>query len=493
MENLIALVESLRPGEIQLIQHLYSFKNNPENKKRDRLLRLIVEKEASDDETALFILYGDKSYSAFSQLKTRLREDIMNVLLLQDPSVKFTARYAQASFDCRRSIIQGEILLARGVYHEAISVLLRAAKLARKYELFAEQVIIEDILRNHLTAKAGHKPFTELSESIDSAISQLEKLQRIKHDHYMMTRPDLCRAAGKEFAVNGREIMERLEKEISEDPSARMLFYYHIAALNYHSYFYDYEQALAHGTALLRLVENEQVLQSRANLAGVNLEIAGIMLHLSRNEEALVHAQASMECFKPGMLNELKAMYKMFFAYFRENELEKAEELMNQALKHRQLKYNDLISAQWMLIKAAMEFRKGDFHSSIKVLKKDNTLTRDKSGWLIGYHLLDIMNMLEVTDNNVWVDNKIESLKKVMYRQYDRVEEDNPRFTAIIRMLQSLVSTGYDYSEALEQEKETMQQLVEGKGRYHWNPAGPEVIRFDEWMLAKVKPAKKAS
>jgi tetratricopeptide (TPR) repeat protein len=493
MENLIALVESLRPGEIQLIQHLYSFKNNPENKKRDRLLRLIVEKEAKDDETALFILYGDKSHSAFSQLKTRLREDIMNVLLLQDPSVKFTARYAQASFDCRRSIIQGEMLLARGVYQEAISVLSRAAKLAKKYELFAEQVIIEDILRNHVTAKSGTKPFAELSESIESAIEKLDKLQRIKHDHYMMTRPDLCRAAGMEFAAGAKKIMEKLEEEISNEPSARMLFYYHIAALNYHSYFHNYELALTHGTALLSLVETDQVLQSRANLAGVNLEIAGIMLHLSRNSEALKHAQASMECFKPGMLNELNSMYKMFFAYFRENEMEKAEALLQQALKHRQLKYNDLLNAQWMLIKAAMEFKKGEFQASVKTLKKDNTLTRDKSGWLIGYHLMDIMNMLEVADNNVWIDNKIESLKKVMYRQSDRVEEDNPRFTAIIKLLQSLVSSGYNYTETIEEEKELLKQLAEGRGRYHWNPAGPEVIRFDQWMLAKVKPAKKAS
>lgn len=493
MENLIALVDSLRPGEIQLIQHLYSFKNNPENKKRDRLLRLIIEKEARDEETALLILYGDKSYSAFSQLKARLKDDIMNVLLLQDPSVKFTAKYAQASFDCRRAIIQGEILLARGVYQEALSVLTRAGRVAKKYELYAEQVIVEDLMRTHIIAKGGNKQFTELSISIEEAISELERLQRVKHEHFLLTKPDLGRSSGIDFSTRGATILAQLEEEMKKSGSVRIRFYYHLAALSYHLQQQHFDLALEFASRLLELVESEPVLQSKANLAGVKTEMADIMLNLGRYHDAITYAQQSLECFKPGMLNELNTLYKMFFAYFRLNDITRAEEIFLLGNKHKQLKYNEFLSAHWNMLKAALEFRKGEHTQVVRTLKKDITLTRDKSSWQLGYYLLDIMNMIEISENNEWVENKIESLKKVIYRQGEKVSEEYPRFICIARLLQSIVNNSYDFYSVAENEKELLNKLIEAKDKYHWNPSGPEIIRFDQWLLAKIKPARKAS
>jgi tetratricopeptide (TPR) repeat protein len=492
MENLTALVDSLRPGEIQLIQHIYSFKNNPDNKKRDKLLRLIVEKEATDDDTALLILYGDKSYSAFSQLKARLKDDILNVLLLQDPSVKFTARYAQAAFDCRRAIIQGEILLARGVYQEAISVLTKAAKTARKYELYAELTLAEDMIRTHVTMKPGSKLFNEYSASINDAITDLERLQRVKHDHYLLTRPELCRSTGKSITVVGKEILRQLEEDMKASDSVRVRFYYHLAAVNYHKQFHNFDLALKHATTLHELIENDPVVNSKANLAGAKMEMTDIMLHVSRNADAVIYAQQSLDFFKPGMLNELMALHKMFIAYFRQNDIEKAGEILQLALKHKQLKFNDLLVVQWQLLKAAMEFRKGEHAQSAKTLKKENTTIRDKSGWLLGYHLMEIMNMLEITDNSDWIDNKIEALKKLVYRQSERVEEECPRFTLISRLLQSLVAHSYDFYTVVQNEKEVLDKLANGTGVYHWDHSSPEVIRFDQWFISKIKPVRKA-
>jgi tetratricopeptide (TPR) repeat protein len=491
MENLIALVNSLKPGEIQLVRHLYSFKNNADFKKRDKLLKLILDKEITDEETALFILYGDKSYSALSQLKTRLSDDIMNVLLLQDPSTKYTALCAQASFDCRRSLVQGEILLARGVYGEALSLLSKASKLAKKYELYAELIQLDDLLRNHLALKQGTKTFTELSESIFEALGELNRLQRVKYMHYQLLTPHLVNN-GKDYAAKGSEILDELKSELDKSGSVRARFYYHLAALNYYSNISSYEDALAHGTILQELVEDNPVVESRSNIAGAKMEIASIMLNLSRNTDALDYAQQSMQYFRPGMLNELNAMHKMFFAYFRENEMDKAEELLAQALKHKQVKYNEMVAAQWLFYKAALEFRKGDYQESLKTLKKDNTLTREKSSWLWSYYTLEIMNILELSGGNEWVDNKIEALKKVAYRNIDKIESENPRSIGVFTLLISLREHGYDFYQVSLREKQTLKNLTDGKGSYHWNPAGCEVIRFDEWMLGKIMRARKA-
>ena len=489
MENLMALVDSLKTGEIQLLQHFYSFKNNPEIKKRDKLLKLVITKEITEEEKAMIYLYGERSNSAFSQLKTRLKEDIMNVLLMQDPSVKFSTLYAQAAFDCRRALIQGEILLSRGVYQEAVSVLTRASKLAKKYELYAEQLQLDDLLRNHLTMKQNTKSFNELSESINTALEKLTGLQNAKYIHYLLTVPGLFSMMnpGKDINKEGEKIISDLEEELQRTNSTRVRFYYHLAALNFYSHTRDHEKAHHHGASLLQLVESDGIVQSRTNIAGTKMELANVMLHLSRNTEAMTLAQQSMQHFKPGMINELEAIYKVFFAYFRENDITNAEIILNKALKHKQLKFNETLNARWLLIRSALEFKKGMHEQSMKTLKKDNTLTRDKTGWLWGYYLIEIMNLFEMNGGSDWVDSRVESLKKVIYRYSDKLEIENPRGLIIYKILQSLISNNYDFSATVKQEKANIEKLSKGDGKYYWDPTSFEVIRFDEWLLEKAK------
>lgn len=491
MKHLISLVNSMKPGEVQLIQHLYSFKKNNEYKKRDRLLNMIINKEVTEDENALFILYGDKSFSAFSQLKTRLREDIMSVLLMQDPTSKYTALCAQAAFDCRRAFVQGELLLGRGVYGEALAQLTRAAKLACKYELYAEQLQIDDLMRNHLALKQGAKSFNELSRSISTALDNMAALERIKYKHYLITTPGLMET-GKDYSAKGLQLLNEMEEDLEKTSSARMKFYYNLAALEFYSQTRNYDKALAHGITLLDLVENDPVVNSRANIAGVNMGIASVMLNLERNKEAVKHATQSLQLFKQGMFNELTSLHSMFFAYFRDHESEKAREVLDQAMRHKHLKGNTWMIAQWNFINAAFEFSNGNYNESLKILKKDATLTKEKGAWQWGYYMLEIMIAIELTGGDEWVDQKIEGLKKLTNKNIGKIEHENPRCVHITGVLVSLRNHGYDFYQLSLREKPLLKSLADGKLDYHWDPTGAEMIRVDEWISNKIRSIRKA-
>ena len=126
MKQLVPLVKVLRPGEIRLIKHFFSLESNAEVKKRAELFTLILSKKAQTDQKALKKLYKtETNTSAFSHLKERLRKDVLNVLFLQDASKKFSTKYANAEFECRRNYIQADILIARGAYFPAIKLLER--------------------------------------------------------------------------------------------------------------------------------------------------------------------------------------------------------------------------------------------------------------------------------------------------------------------------------------------------------------------------------
>jgi hypothetical protein len=486
MEGLTQLVKSLKPGEVQLVKHIYSLKNSPEKKKRDKLFNLIIIGKATSDESAIKLLYPDKSMSAFSQLKTRLRHDILNVLILQESTTKYKTPYAQATFDCRRALIQGEILLGRGIYSEAINILSKASKLAEKYELFAEKVLIDDLLRNHLVMKEGIKPFNECSESINRNISLLEKTLNAKCKHYEITVPSLFKANQEaKCTKNGKRILEEIKADYEETGAIKIGFYYYLAAMYYYSFVKNFEQALEYGTKLSALVQENKIVASASNIGGAQMELSNILINLGRYEQSSLHAETAMSKFKSGMINELYALEKLFFAHFRNGDLELAEKTLDKAFTHKRLKYSGLLNAKWTFLKAGLEFEKQNFETSFKLLRKNSALTKDKTGWLLGYCLLEVQNRIEKKKFD-WVDYRYESFKKILQR-YNKLNQENGnrRAAIILKIIRTLMRTGYCFKAVIEREKTNLELLAEGKDAYYWNPTGYEIIRFEQWVYSK--------
>ena len=85
-------------------------------------------------------IYKGEPNSAFSHLKNRLQKDILNILLLKEGSKKYETKFAQATFDCRRMLIEGQILMERGAYKAGEAVLTKARELAAEYDLYAEGI-----------------------------------------------------------------------------------------------------------------------------------------------------------------------------------------------------------------------------------------------------------------------------------------------------------------------------------------------------------------
>ncbi|HET6991134.1 MAG TPA: hypothetical protein VFJ43_07410, partial [Bacteroidia bacterium] len=105
MESLAAIINSLSAGELKLVRHFYKLKNFGEYRKRVQLLNIITEQKIYNNKQAAKILgYANKN-SSFQHLKTRLKSDVLCMLLMQECSAKFTTPYAQALFECRRSLI----------------------------------------------------------------------------------------------------------------------------------------------------------------------------------------------------------------------------------------------------------------------------------------------------------------------------------------------------------------------------------------------------
>lgn len=491
MEGLVTLVKSLTKGEVSLIKHLYRIKNSPENKKRDQLFHAIEQGLISTDEEGKKLFNDNQTPSAWSQLKSRLRNDILNAMLMSDSNGKYKTPYAQAAFDCKKAYLQGELLLGRGIYGEAMSILKKALKLAEKFELVPEMIMLDDLMRSHMIMKEGVMAFKDKSESIQKSIALLQKLENAKYHHYEITSPDMFQANARNmsneyFRKKGKTLLGEIQRDYEETKSNRIGFYYHLTAMNFFSYLKKYEQALEHSNKLHELVDKSKVVSSKSNLAGVNMEIANIQINLGNYEQAVQKAQRSLTFFKGGMINELYALETLFYAHFRMKDMVSAGKVLKKALAHPQLEYNKSFADRWIFIQAGYEFQMGQHKKSLELIRKDKRLSKGKSEWMLGFCLLEFMNHLEM-GNRKWVFDHFDYFRKQMKRLSNKEEEskDNRRCSSIVNIIKSFINNDGDYDKTVNEERRKIRLLKFAKKEYYWDPTGAEIIRFDEWLLRK--------
>jgi tetratricopeptide (TPR) repeat protein len=486
MESLATIINSLSAGELKLIRHFYKLKDFGEYRKRVQLFDIITKQKIyNNQEVAKILGYTKANNSSFQHLKSRLKSDVLCMLLMQECSAKFSTPYAQAKFECRRNLMQGEILISRGVYEEALDQLDKAARIAAKFELFAEGLLIEDIRRNHIAQKGNRNDFEEITSSMEENFVRLGREMIAKRNHYEITTPQFLSVNSfEEYNTKGKERIHDLFSIRNSQDSSRTKFYQHLTSISYYSSIHDFESAQLHAIDLLKTVETDKVVKSNSNQAGVNMELANIYLNTGNFEKAISHSQHAVELFKSGMINQLHAYIILFFSFFRSNDLRNASRILALANQHRLIKNqkDPLMVSRLQLLRAAVSFKEGDYDASSFILRENSELLRDKDGWMPGYFLLESLTLLEKKSVDL-ANYRIEAFRKMIGRNNFR---DEQRIGAITRILKQLARDEWNYKKLVPEKNKDIKMLSEAKEKFYWNPAGYEIIRFDEWLLQKV-------
>lgn len=484
MKQLVPLIKVLRPGEIRLVIHFLKLESNAEVKKRLELFNLIVSGKADTDKKALKKLYKtDKNTSAFSHLKERLRKDVLNVLFLQDASKKFSTKYANAEFECRRNYIQADILIARGAYLPAIKILERNLQLAEKYELAAEKTLTQQLARTMTHRIKSEKKLEDYNTSIRKSLELMAGLNRVEEIAHFFSYPQLFKANKKvsqpDFKIN---TVEELKHLYEHTKSPKIGFWYHMAMGDYLVLIRNSAKALENNLQFLKLIEKSPSIHSQANLAGVNMNISSNLISLMRYDESVDYAKFAVRSFRKGGINQFNAMENLFFAHFRNNNLEAAEDVLKKVFEHPAMKANAFYPAKWLYLRACLEFSNSEFNKALKTLNESTELNKDKSGWLLGLRMLELLIMVEVGDFE-WFDFKLENFRKLLQRQK---EENIQRSKVIFNVLKTLSKLDFDYFDTFEKEQKNIQLLEEAENELQWDPKGFEVIRFDDWIKSKI-------
>lgn len=493
MENLKTLVRSLSPGEEKLVRHFYKLREFGEYRKRLQLFDIIWNGSAKD-ETALAKALGyAASDSSYHNLKSRLKSDIVCVLLMQESSCKFNTQYAQAMFSCRRAMLTGEILLSRGVYKEGITLLRKAARIAEKYELYAERIMTEDALRNHYAGSNHIEELNSGTEAIEQNYHLLGQMLDSKKKLYSTVFP-VSETFDEDAAPYGSAaILDELKVLEDNSESARVAFYSKLSRLNILQSNGDLHAAVECALSLLKDVEKNPVIMSSANLGGIHLELANMYLRMLQFAEAQYHAEQATALFKKGMLNHMRACTLIFYAQVHSGQYLAAAKTLGQVLASRCLAepQYELLRQRLYLVSAWFGFARGKQEEATLAFRNCTNLSKEKGAWYHGFSIMEILFLAEKGAIEA-AAYKVDALRKSIGRT--KKDHNINRLLLSLTILRQLVRCNNSYEELSKIASKEIVQLSAPSAEATWDPTGFEIIPLDNLIRLRAnKPFQSAS
>lgn len=479
MQELKQLVNTLSKSEVRFISHYYK---NDTDKKRLKLFEMILSDKVTTDSQAAKKIYGKKG-SAYSHLKGRLRRDLMNLLLFQGGENQTTSERKIVEINVLRNILLSKILYNRNAIVMANKILGPTIDDAEEYELVAEKIIAADLLSTNLGFREGIKEYEKVSERITGDFDLLKNQHLAKKIRYSITLPNTFKTNDEgEYIRLAIISKDKLEDLFNKSNSPNIGYFYYLTAISYYSIVREFEKVYEFSTKMVDLVQTNSALKSNVSILNANLQLYGALVYLGKYEEALNYAIKAKDFAVPKGVNEITTIAYIFLAQFQLSIDATIETTVANAFKHPKLRSSKFIESKWIFYKAALDFKLGRFEDCLFELQKESELLKDRSGWLFGHKLLEILAYAELGEFDM-IDFRIEALRKLLQRQKHK---NIRRIKTVFEVLNTLVKSGYNFKATKLKDKDKFIILSEGKNDYFWDPLGFEIIRFDTWFDSKI-------
>lgn len=393
------------------------------------------------------------------------------------------ATHADPTFEFRKVILMAETLLRKGPRKEGEEIIKRLIALSHELELFDERVqlyALVDLYHIKLQGIEANRKYRQeifeitrrYHESVGAAAiftggayMQLDSFSLKKHT----------------------ETLNLLKNNYEATGYVRIGYYYHYSSLCFNAGMDNYKAAIFHGEQLLQLIHKNQRIFGGTGLETVTRKMAGCYLCSGNIKVATEKAYESIKLAVNHSQGQAEGMEMLFYTLLRRREFRTMGEITVRARRNQFVKQSRFYNGKWRMLQAALYFRSGDYKEALKLLKDCCGLPREYSEWVLYAQLLEVMCRAEMGQHE-WFPYRAEALRKSIYRYESKFKNKrNGRIGLIYRLLKELSRNGQDYNLLLESELDAMDLLSCSEGNYFWNPIGPEIIRFEEWVQVKAR------
>ncbi|MEL7001982.1 MAG: hypothetical protein AAFN93_04510 [Bacteroidota bacterium] len=474
MEKLKHLIGCLKPQEVQLAEQYFKLKSGSKGaeSKKLKLFKLILKGKVDCDERAAAQLYEKKSCSAYSHLKKRLHEDILSIILMSSQQDE-TDNIAE-EIKCRKQLIQGKLLINRGVVNDGLSLLKNVSDRAEEYEFLDIKLAADDVLRTYSDLRSNLMATRSYDKNINESFNLMRKILYAKQLNYEIRHPD----ERHDTENQSYDLPLRPQRE-GEFGSKRLDYWYNKFEFGNSQQKRNFDQAEKYANTLLETVKKNPRLYNKVEIANLFLEVGHLYFREEKYNQAAKYASGAMKYYENQEARRLDAMRVVFLSLFRRGEINQSWDIVNEVLNGAKCLKESIHKPIWVLQKATLEFTEKHYNNSVKTLQSGYNQLNHKSDWAVGYRLLELLNILELQDYD-WLEYKLEAFRKFVFRLHSSSRE---RYCAIHKVFKKYLSNTSGEQRFLEY----LHSFNQNVSSHPWDPMGVEIINIPKWFEGKLK------
>jgi hypothetical protein len=471
MKNLVRVINSKKSNESQM-----------ENKSFLLLNLLLIDPQLSSSEIQKKI-YNSINYSAFNKLCTRLREKVLDSMLLESSIVH--GGYSKRNrivFELKKKLIQADILNLKGLREQADSICKKIVTISNDYEIY--DLAIQSLITREkfVRLRKNQKEVVKVVSEIKNTNLKFESFRMCQSDFNSMMNKIASAGNEMSYFVELKDSISRLQKEFDLYGSKSTGYYLQLLKTQYYQNEKKYNKAdISLDTALTMLKSKSVYSDNRMGSVLLSKSENNIKLH--KFKEAIDLSNESNRFFPNNIFNQALVHECKFYALYFIGEFLQSKDVLDY-LCSLPRENNILVSInKWNYLSSALMFIEKNYIACIDHLKQISEIDKDKEGWNVNIRILIILCQIELgyTDS---VELNVSNLEKFIKRT-SKTGSIPTRYKVILRILIALSNESYDFNIVKNKKNKYIDILGAKDHELSWEIKGPELIPFNIWFNNK--------
>ena len=424
------MYKSLSNKEKKLLEQYYT--RSGADSKRMILIRSIgAHPELTDRELAIKIYNTPKAGAKYTQLKSRVKRDILNLIQFTYSNDSYVNKSSHIRQTVRQFINDSELLMSRGLEELAISILDKALSFSLKYQCYLEALIVSDLLQQYKGLRSDTKRYDHYSSLKYKMLSVSEEKFKSYDLFIKITRHTFYKYEAYDIDQLSKDLSGIQKNSESHEVLGMNLRAQTFIAFNAGLYDKAFNSALDY----YNLVKASHILNSRNNIAGANMQLSIIELERSNYDTCIEHSSSAISIFKKGSANEVRAIEIRYISYIRNGLFTKAHDDVKYALKSRALKTSIMMNATWKYRNALINYLKEGYEECLIILSTDIENKLRNTPWRNYFRILEIAALIKARKHDV-ADYRNEAFYKIILNSK---EVDKRKFFIMYELYKRLV------------------------------------------------------
>lgn len=493
MKDLFEIAQIVTPHKLRSVE-LFNASEGKSDSMIQQLYDMLQEKSVEDDDAAAGELYGkDKSYSGYQKLRGSLKSRLINALFLIDLKRSGYKDRKNAYFEAYREWAAAKILLGKQARTAALSIMLKLAKISRKFEFTELQLDLLHTLRVYYSTIEGDARKYKAYNQEYKLVQQKWMEESLAEELYLSLSVEFVneKATKRELQKQAVESYLTVKPALEKYDTYQLHLCGRLLEVSQFTVVNDYKQALEVCERAIQFFE------AKPYSATVPLQVFSYQrlicfLQLQQPEPAFEAAAYCGKYVTEGDFNWFKIQEVLTLLHMHNQHYEEAAVVITSAVGHRNFEsMPQNVQESWRIAEAYLyflqsvgalsekwvtDFRPARFLNGIEVFSKD------KKGMNIPILLLEIL-LKTIDGGRDELIDRVDALDKYRTRYLNQAE-DLQRSNLFMKLLLYLPKNAFDKTIVLEKAAKDWQCLQQMPIPLASQPFEIEIVPYETlWEL----------